>query len=416
MMSSAGAAIVDITPSPGLAMSGFAARTEPATCAHDRLTARALVVDDTAIVVADVLGLHEAMSRRIRARCGLPPERVIVAAVHNHGGPASMQGRAAGGTNPVYLKRLEDGCVAALQQAVANRRPATLSIGMGADPDIARNRRHDGGTVDTALPVLRVRGADGEMIAVMTSYACHPVVLGADNRLWTADYPHFVREAIEARYPGAVALFFTGCAGDANNGHKPQDSVTLAANPARTFAAAEQVGRTIAAAVLAAPEAPAGAGVVAADTEVSLTFERLEREPMAVLAAQWKRERTEASPSRAVLLGHWITWARTAPLPPFAPWVGRVALLRWGEVPIVALPGEIFAETGLSIRAALEHRPAFVIAYAESVPGYIPPVSEFRFGGYEVDEAHRFIGMPAAFAAGSAEALAAAAIDLTRRA
>ena len=415
-MFSAGAAIVDITPPAGLAMSGFAARTEPATGAHDRLTARALAIDDTAIVVADVLGLHEAMSRRIRARCGLPAERVIVAAVHNHGGPASMAGRAAGGTDPVYLERLEDGCVEALEAAIARRRPATLSIGMGADPGIARNRRHDGGTVDASLPVLRVRGMDGKMIAVLTSYACHPVVLGADNRRWTADYPHFVREGIEARYPGSVALFLTGCAGDANNGHKAQDSVTLAANPARTFAAAEQVGETIAAAALAAPEAPVGEGVAAADVEVALGFDRLEKPPLSELAAQWEAERAAAPSARAVLLGHWIDWARTAPPPPFAPWVGRVAALGWGEVPIVALPGEIFAETGLAIRAALGHRPAFVIAYAEGVPGYIPPASEFGFGGYEVEEAHRFIGMPATFAAGSAEALAAAAIELTRRA
>ena len=43
-MIEAGAAIVDMTPPAGLAMSGFAARTAPATGAHDPLTARALVV------------------------------------------------------------------------------------------------------------------------------------------------------------------------------------------------------------------------------------------------------------------------------------------------------------------------------------------------------------------------------------
>jgi hypothetical protein len=89
-----------------------------------------------------------------------------------------------------------------------------------------------------------------------------------------------------------------------------------------------------------------------------------------------------------------------------------VTALFWGDVPIVALPGEIFAETALAIRSAWGDRPAFVISYAEAMPGYIPPASEFRFGGYEVDEAHRFIGMPATFASGSAEALAEAAIRL----
>ena len=67
---SAGAAVVDITPGPGLMMCGYAARSEPATGTHDALTARAVVVDDSAIVVADVLGLHEDSCARIRARSG----------------------------------------------------------------------------------------------------------------------------------------------------------------------------------------------------------------------------------------------------------------------------------------------------------------------------------------------------------
>lgn len=62
----AGTAIVDITPPPGQMMCGYAARTEPATGTHDPLTARALVIGDTALVVADVLGLHEDRCHRLR--------------------------------------------------------------------------------------------------------------------------------------------------------------------------------------------------------------------------------------------------------------------------------------------------------------------------------------------------------------
>ena len=105
-------------------------------------------------------------------------------------------------------------------------------------------------------------------------------------------------------------------------------------------------------------------------------------------------------------------WARSnADVVPGA-WTGRVSVLDWGGVPIVGLPGEIFAETGLSIRASLGGRPALVLSYADSTPGYIPPASEFGFGGYEVDEAHRFIGMPGAFAPRSAERLVAVARSL----
>jgi hypothetical protein len=411
-MHKAGAAVIDITPPAGLAMSGFAARTEPALGAHDPLTARAVAVDDTAIVVVDVLGLHEDTSRRIRERCTLPADRVIVAGLHNHGGPAAIPGRAGNEPDPAYLQRLEDACVEAIDRAVAAQQPAEITVGMGGDPGVARNRRHEGGMVDSALPLLRIRATDGAIIAVVVSYACHPVVLGADNRLWTADYPHFVRTGLEAHYPGAVAVFLTGCTGDANTGHSAHASISLAPSDARSFAAAERHGRRIADAAFATAEMPVGNGVSAANTEISLGFERLETTPPAELAAQWKAEMANADPVRAVLLKHWIRWAETTANYPLVPWPARVTVLRWGDVPIVAPPGEIFAETGLAVRAAWGNRPAFVISYAEAMPGYIPPASEFRHGGYEVNEAHRFIGMPATFASGSAEALGNAAIRL----
>ena len=411
-MIQAGIAVVDITPPAGLMMAGFGARTEPATGAHDRLTVRALAVNDTAVVVADVLGLHEAMTQRIRARCSLPAERVIVTALHNHGGPCVMGERAGGNDDPAYVKRLEDACVEAIDTAVAVAKPASLSIGMGPDPDVARNRRHANGIVDPAVPVLRVRGADGRLMAVITAYACHPVVLGANNRLWTADYPHFVRTTIEAANPGAAAIFITGCAGNVNTGHSAYASQTLAASDERTFARAERLGRRIGEAVLATPETPCNDRITATDCTVDLGLERRETQPLRELAELW-RAQAAAAPERRVLLEHWIGWAeKWADTPAPDHWTGRVSVLDWGGVPIVALPGEIFAETGLSIRVALGNIPAFVFSYADAVPGYIPCAGEFQYGGYEVEEAHRYFGLPAGFAPGAAEAAADAAITL----
>jgi neutral ceramidase len=171
----AGAATIDITPPAGPAMSGFGARTTPAVGAHDPLTARAVAVDATAIVCADVVGLHEDSCARIRERCCLPAGNVVVTALHTHGGPVSMPGRLGAPLDRGYLACLEDACVRAVDQAVAAQLPATLQFGAGADPGIARNRRHDGGIVDPALPVLRLVASDGAVIAVIVAYACHPV-------------------------------------------------------------------------------------------------------------------------------------------------------------------------------------------------------------------------------------------------
>jgi neutral ceramidase len=405
----AGVAVVDITPPPGLQMAGFAARTEPSVGAHDPLTVRALAVNDTAIVAVDVVGLHEDMVRRVRERCPLPDANIIVAAIHTHGAPVSMLGRLGTEPDAEFLQSIEDGCVAAIERALAARQPATATIGMGDDPDVARNRRHADGPLDRALPVLRFRDQSGAVFALMVSYACHPVVLGADNRLLTADYPHYVRAVLEEAYPGAVAVFLTGCTGDANTGHSAHASWTLEANAERTFATAERLGRRIGEAALAASETPVGEGVAAAVADVILALAQLEQEPLLDLASVWCGELDSADPVRQTVLRGWVAWAeRFAGTPP-GRWTGRVSVFDWGGVPVVALPGEIFAETGLLIRDACAGRPAFVVAYADGTPGYIPPASEFVHGGYEVEEAHRFFGMPGTFAPGCAEALAGAA-------
>ena len=405
---------VDITPPIGLMMVGFAARTGPSLGTHDALTVRAVVVNDTAMVVVDVIGIHEDMSLRIRERCGLPADNVVIAALHTHGGPASMKDRAGGGTDPDYLIRLENACVQAIDQAAKALVPVRLKVGKGKDPDIARNRRHKDGLLDKSLPVLSIETLEGKTIAVLVSYACHPVVLSADNRLWTADYPHYVRSAIEEAVPGALSIFLTGCVGDANTGHSSQASLSLAANADRTYERAERIGRHIATCALATELNPVQSEASASNSTVSLSFERREQKSADQLLLDWHTERPQAEPIRALMLDHWMAWAKTAAKQELNPWTTRVSLLDWGGVKIIALPGEIFAETSLAIRRLLNQKPSFVIGFSDANAGYIPPASEYSYGGYEIDEAHRYYGMPASFKSGSAEALVAAVDNLMK--
>jgi neutral ceramidase len=411
----AGAAVVDITPPAGLAMSGFVARTTPATGAHDPLTARALAVGDTVLVVVDVVALSAATCARIRAQLPLPDEAIVIAALHTHGGPVPTVENLGGAADPAFMVRLEEGCVAAARAALDGRRSARLLFGNGPDPGVARNRRHPGGPTDAAMPMLVAMGEDGYPIAHLLSHACHPVVLGADNTLYTADYPGFARLAVEAAHPGTVAVFLTGCAGEANTGHTAHGSISIAANPSRTFAEARRVGEAVAAAALAAPLAPLGNAVACACAAVELPLQRRETEPPHVLAARWRHETaTTADPARRALLAAWIAWAEGPALSDPSPQVERVCVLRWGGLSLVALPGEIFAATALVIRAGAGG-PGIVGCYADSCRGYIPPLQEYPFGGYEVDEAHRYFGMPAGYAPGAAERLAETATALAIR-
>jgi neutral ceramidase len=370
-----GVATRDCTPPAGLAMSGFAARTQPATGTHDPITVRALAVDDTVLVTVDACGLHEDFCAAVRAEL---PGPAVVTATHTHGGPATVPGRLGGPVDPGYLAALHGACAAAAREAIDARQPATVEAGAGPDPGVARNRRRADGPVFAPLTVLRFRRADGGPLASVVSYPCHPVVLGPDNLLWTADYPGVVRAVMEAAEPGSTCLFLTGCCGELNTGHSARDSMAPGGGAMRTFAAAEQAGRRIAVAALAVvtEDASGPPGSTAASGELALPL------------------RTTGAP---------------------ASWTARVTVLRWGGLRIVALPGEPFSVTAQRTSALLGGK-CLVVGYADGSPGYLPPREEYAYGGYEVEEAHRYYGMPGPFAPGAAEALTQLAAELASRA
>lgn len=406
-----GAAIVDITPPCRLPMAGFAARTQEATGRHDALTIRALVVNDTALVTVDVIGIDATLSRRVRRRCALPDHAVTIVATHTHGGPASMPGRLFTPTNNAFLHALENGIIEAIEKAMAVRQPASLLGGMASDPGYAKNRRRSNGPVDHNLPVLRVDNENGIPIAILTSYACHPVVLGADNLNWTGDYPHYVRAELESALPDAVAFFVTGCAGDVNTGHTAAASLSNKPNPERSFSTAKKIGTAIARSAVAAPLQTLSGDVVATEVNTELQFKQREVGSPDKLAKAWRAQ----SGSGDVIAHIWADWAQNTMGKNINPMPVRCTAIHWCGAQIIAMPGELFAQTALDIRASVQSdAPLFVIAYADDNPGYIPPQTEFACGGYEVEEAHRFYQQGATFAPGSAERLADAGCAAAR--
>ena len=122
-----------------------------------------------------------------------------------------------------------------------------------------------------------------------------------------------------------------------------------------------------------------------------------------ILAKSWRLAAKDTSSIEAI----WANWAEKHMGRDLSPRRARVTALNWGGASIVALPGEIFAETALEIRERLAPKdPLFILAYADDNPGYIPPESDYLRGGYEIDEAHRFYGMGATVAPRTAERLA----------
>ena len=82
----------------------------------------------------------------------------------------------------------------------------------------------------------------------------------------------------------------------------------------------------------------------------------------------------------ADLLAQW-----TQPVEP-SPLQIEVQALRVGELAVVAMPGEPFAEIGVAVKRASPFEFTMFCGYSDGVGGdYVPTADEYRYGGYEVE-------------------------------
>jgi hypothetical protein len=66
------------------------------------------------------------------------------------------------------------------------------------------------------------------------------------------------------------------------------------------------------------------------------------------------------------------------------PLAAKISALRLGQLVLLFIPGELFVEIGLAVKANAPCPLTFLVGYAEDYIGYIPTDSAFEEGGYEL--------------------------------
>ncbi|MBP7936160.1 MAG: neutral/alkaline non-lysosomal ceramidase N-terminal domain-containing protein [Phycisphaerae bacterium] len=409
----AGFASIDITPPAGAVLNGFIARTSASTGIDTPLSARALVFDDepirAALVSFDLLGLSPALADRLVAKLGclldIPSDQVVLASTHTHSGPMTARLRGIGDEDAPYLARLERAAVIATQGALADLQPVQASWG-SASVKLAHNRRqktvgpeglsvilgrNPTGPTETTVRVLSLRGVNRSIL--LFHHACHPYCLGGDSTLISADFWGYAAEALTAQ--GHACIYLNGCCGDL--------SPELAFGGPK---AARATGYTLAEAVLRGLQASRRSHrdmLAVQSHSFSLPYDRVP--PLQLIKAELGRaDKTVRDSERdnPIIVERvrraWQEWladleaalSSNGQLPPLPV---RISILRLGDGAIVALPGEMFYETGRDLAACLKAEPVCVAGYCHGYIGYIPTPESFPLGGYEVEEAHRYIGL-----------------------
>lgn len=273
----AGAAKVDVTPEGSAFLGGFGLLRR-SQGVHDPIWARALALRRgplTAVIVAvDVVGLHHHFAERVRDRLEgrVPREAVLVAATHDHQGPDTMGlwglPPLVSGVDEDYQERLLSDVVRAAEQALDRLGPARGRWGQAQAPaeGVSRNKREPE-RIDRTVTALALDRPDGAPVATLVHFACHPEVLGSQNRLLSADFPFGTTAAVESARPGSVTVFLNGALGGMVTGAQAEHS----------FAEAERIGREVGRTALLALEAgqdlPAEVELVAARRPISVPLQ-----------------------------------------------------------------------------------------------------------------------------------------------
>lgn len=226
---------------------------------NDPVYAKALVLDDGAtklvIIAMDVTaigGIGEigddflpTLRARIEGELGIPSAHVLVNASHNHP-PLDFICEPE-----EQVKRTFD----AVRRAQVSMEPVKVGAGAGHEDRISMNRtlrlknglawtiRHSNpcppdeevesvGPMDPEIGVLRIDRLDGQPLAVVYNFACHPYITVPRGGV-TADFPGFASTVIEDNLgEGAMALFLQGAGGDITSilykdPSRPRDSEPL---------------------------------------------------------------------------------------------------------------------------------------------------------------------------------------------
>ena len=413
----AGAATSNITPWLGVTMPG-SFRPRYGEDVHDELLAKALVIDNgdvrIAMVTCDLIAIPEAIANavkaRIKERCGISPECVMVNATHTHSG-AGVSNLLGVGEDEGYTTWLPLKVADAVELAVKRMQPARAGFASVMEDRISFYRRwlmKDGtvrmnpgfnnpdrvrpmGEIDPELAMMYVEGVDGTPISVVASFSLHYVGTGGVGQVSADYFGQFFNLMRHYLGGNCVPILWNAASGQINNNDYSGERIWQDRGHTR----ARRMANVLAGHVL---------------TEIQLMDldEKLALEAVTGTLEFSRKVITETDLDIAeqILAGGYeyeegpFSWVVGQPVPKdrvdvYARQCQRLAALpeqmtapvqaiRLGDAAILALPGEIFVESGLRIKAQTSASPLMLVSLANGYIGYVCTDEALtQEGGYE---------------------------------
>jgi hypothetical protein len=423
-------------PPPNIAHGGWGAQKHEQAEGIDMdlwVTALALADEGGKAIILDldIQILTNQRADQIRAAVsqatGLPVQNIRASATHTHSGPVPYKSWIEKGYEMVapWFDNVARWSAEAAAEALANLQPARLRAGRGACV-INANRRavtpggerflgiNPDGPCDREVLVARLDQLDGQPLATLVNYACHPTIMGPPNRLITPDYPGAMKRVVEQAL-GGKCFFLLGSAGDQGpmQGFQADPKVyrdfgaILGHEAAKVALGLNSVPSTVKFREIVPSGAPLGQydsefatrpglplRVVENEIQVPLREGLPERKAASEKLEHWK-ERLKAARGRAdePAITEAIYMARRADIQlRMADDFGgktsagvRAHFVTFGDMAIVGCNIEPFCEIGMAVKKRSPFPITFMGGYTNGRMAYMATAEEWPKGGYEVE-------------------------------
>jgi len=409
----AGAAVSDVTPRkfPVIVNAMFEERS--ADKVADPLFAKALVLDDGTTRVAFCIvdscmvprELIDAAKEIAAQATGIPANHMLISATHTHSAPSAM-GCLGSRADPEYAASLPPKIAEAITAAAGKLQPARVAWARADDWEHTFNRRwirrpdrmltdpfgqqnvrahmHPGhqsadaigpsGPVDPALTLLAIETLDHQPLALLANYSQH----------------YYGSPLLSSDYFGRFAKHVAADLGVSSDAARPLVAMMSQGTSGDLMwmdygAPRREIGYDAYAGEIAARVATLWRGL---DWETQAPLRVAERSlelPFRVPDAarlEWARKKTAALGTRLPTSLPDIYAAEALHLHERQKTELKLQAIRVGDLGIAALPNEVFALTGLKLKARSPFATTMNIELANGAEGYIPPPEQHALGGY----------------------------------
>jgi neutral ceramidase len=402
-----GAAVRDITPTADMLPITRAPQIEM-TGVLDPLHVRVIALSNggaTTLLVCAETGrsLGPQLARELSRHVGVPLSAILFTATHSHATPeitenwlnlldagqrasvpASEQAVVKVTNQQRWAALAQRQLLAAADEAIASMRSASMGIGHAAsyinvNRAAVYNRLEDGrlteyvglgfnptGPSDKTLTALRFNDASGKALAFIVNYAVHATVMHGNTSLGgqtgiSADIPGLVSTWLEQKYPGSVAVWTSGAAGDQaplfQNQMLTRDPLTgeLSESFSNSYAMLQYLARIHFADVESALSA-----IVRYDRDAKVNYD-------------YRDARIPGKQGGDYSLS--------------------LQVLRIGDVALLGFPGELFSGLGVDIRKSSPLKDTIVVTHAwqrtDQHPGYHADDASIARGGFGTNAAYK---------------------------